>query len=118
MLLADDPPPPPPPPALWYRAVSAAVASRYPAVSLAEPERLLHLSAANVLLDSRSAAVRRVRSDAEAAAAQRDNVAFLTAASATGERAPLMLVTPAGGLVRGDLLTGDDCLHQTTRNGG
>ena len=115
-LLVDEPPPPPPP-ARWFRAVSASVASRYPAVPLAGPERLLHLSVAHVLLDARSAAVRHVRSDADAAAAQRDNVAFVVAAAADGERAPLMMVTPTGGLVRPDLPPDTDCLHVTTRNG-
>ncbi|XP_043205195.1 uncharacterized protein LOC122372274 isoform X1 [Amphibalanus amphitrite] len=115
-LLADNPPPTPTP-ASWYSAVSSAVAGRYPAVPLSGSDRLLHLAAANVLLHRRTAAVRRVRSDTDAAGAQRDNVAFLVAASADGERVPLMMLTPAGGLVRGDLRPEDNCLHLTTRNG-
>ena len=110
------------PPERWYRSVRAALAERAPVADssapFSDPRRVLYLGEVNLRLDRRTASVAELRQSPPAGrSAEADNVAYVQALSASGERAPPMLVRPAGELVRDDL-AGDACFRQTTRSGG
>ena len=108
-------------PQAWYRSVSAALAERRPPVgrgAFSDPARVLYLGEANLRLERRTASVAALRvTPPPAESAAGDNVAFVQAVSASGERAPPMLVLPAGELIRDDLPDEDACFRQTTSCG-
>ena len=105
----------------WYRSVSAVLSERRPPVgrgAFSDPARVLYLGEANLRLERRTASVAALRVTPPAAeSAAGDNVAFVQAVSAAGERAPPMLVLPAGELIRDDLPEEDVCFRQTTTCG-